>query len=240
MEKWKKALIVGIVFCLAFGVPNVYAACNFEILSWGFEPSSIASGREVTVTADVRLTEGVNERCSFLVESAVLYHTTPFRIIVPVDVSKTACCAGNENFYDLNMQMDYCRELTGCESRETIILRPKAPATGFCDHCAWRTGNPSCSAEPSYYWKGEGWYDIGIGGYNQCYRSGEPFERYDFEISTIYVSAPVIPPPDGDGQCTDFWTCQIFWILTGTDLVVASVIVIVLIAMIAYIYRKKK
>lgn len=202
--KNKLKLSISILAFLLLIIP--VSACQAEILSWEYDPSPAKAGHDVNIVANVKFKVEFGDRdwmglnlldpsCRFLAGAAIVPRDDLFAIIT--EQYRTDCCPGNENFAS-NAVYIKCTGLNqfGCEETKQVKLTLKAPAEGFCDHCAGQGGNtnPSCSDSPDLYWKGEGIYKIKFGVFKGCYydllTKGEQQYTYDLQTRNIEVENP--------------------------------------------------
>jgi len=222
----KKILITAMVMLMF--APLALAECGAEIKGITYNPRPAISGKPVTINATIEF----KGPCEYLVEAGIVPQDVPLFLLATVNPSQPIqCCPGNENFQAKYVKVE-CEwwEFGGCSKTETIVLEPKAPAEGFCDHCAGQYGdtNPTCEEDPNFYYRGPGTYLAYVGVFKGCYfdlaSKGEQQQTYDLNKFTIDVKAPSLPskPEEEDiwTKIKNFLTQQILGPLTMLDLLV--------------------
>jgi len=243
----KKLAWIPLVFLLMIGV--VQARCEAYIYALNV-PSNVNSGEPVTVSARIQLKAGgLDRKCRFLVEAGIVPQNVPFSLLATVNPSQPfQCCPGSLNFEAQYFDLECPMWELYCEKSVDVELHPRAPAEGYCDHCGhmYDNPNPSCSEDPNFFWKGEGWYVGYLGVFKGCYydlvQRGEEQVQYALRTFSIYVrrAGPSPWPTCGNGICDvgeNLFTCpsdclkwdtQIIGPLTLGDLVIIIAIIVVI------------
>lgn len=245
---------------LMFTFPSPATACSAKIIRMDFEPREADAGKPVQIVSTIEfrvsgldrswrgIAPSLRPNCDFLVENAIVPDPQLLSLPLAIKQEETQCCSGNDNFKGkyINVECGVTEQL-GCTETTQISNTVLAPSTGFCDRCSLKSGNPSCSVSPDFYYRGDAWYSISTGVYKGCFfdlqAKGEQQQIYDREISTIFVSKPSGGNGNGNGgqECQGFWKCQIDKLpVTWGDAVIFGVLAIGSVGLIIYVGRRKK